>query len=394
MLSDLAFALAEDGFNVTVVTSRLRYDDAECSLPSKETVRGVRVRRVWTSRYGRKNLLLRSVDYLTFYLSTLLLLLRICGRADVIVAKTDPPMLSVVSAIVGVLRGSNTINWLQDVFPEVAGELGVLNKRGILFELLRRLRNWSLRRASFNVALGQRMAECIASCGIASENIKVIPNWADGEAIAPIQRDENPLRESWAIGDRFIVGYCGNLGRAHDWEGILEAATRLEVYQELVFVIVGGGAGYSALKRGVDELCLSNVIFKPYQPRDSLRFTLSLPDVQLISLNPKLEGFVLPSKIYGILAAGKPFVFSGSDSGDISQIASEGSFGFVTHFGNGFDLSETLLSLHRDSVNFESITIASRAHFDSRYTMSNATSSWKSLFFDVFEEPYRALSRG
>jgi hypothetical protein len=120
LLSDLCFFLAGKGFQVHVVTSRQLYEDPEAELDTEEEVNGVKVHRVWTSRFGRTNLLLRAVDYLTFYLSAGYQLLLLVSRGNVIVAKTDPPLISVVAWLVARLKGAALINWLQDLYPEVA----------------------------------------------------------------------------------------------------------------------------------------------------------------------------------------------------------------------------------------------------------------------------------
>jgi len=130
LLSDLTFHLASQGREVHVITSRQLYDEPDTPLLSKEVVNGVMVQRVWTSRFGRGSLPGRALDYLTFYLSTLFALLRTVSRGDIVVAKTDPPLLSLVVAPVAWLKGARLVNWLQDVFPEVAGAVGMVWARG------------------------------------------------------------------------------------------------------------------------------------------------------------------------------------------------------------------------------------------------------------------------
>src|SRR5712671_4057315 len=173
MLSDLSFHLAERGWTVEVVTSRQRYDEARATLPSRETVRGVEVRRVWSTRFGRAFLPGRAIDYATFYVSAFFALLRRAGRGATIVALTDPPLISVIAALAAMLRGTRLVNWTQDLFPEVAEALGMHALR-----VLRRARDWSLRRAHANVALGEAMAARLP-------NAAVIHNWADA-ALHPV----------------------------------------------------------------------------------------------------------------------------------------------------------------------------------------------------------------
>lgn len=123
MLSDLAFGLAQDGIEVSVITSRLHYDGNDSKLALREMISGVDVRRIWTTRFGRSRLKLRAIDYLTFYISAAWTLLRMTSRGDIVVAMTDPPMLSVIAAPIVKMRGARLVNWLQDLFPEVADAL-------------------------------------------------------------------------------------------------------------------------------------------------------------------------------------------------------------------------------------------------------------------------------
>jgi len=125
MLTDLAFGLARRGWQVVVITSRQRYDAPLEPLLARESVAGVRIVRIWTSSFGRANLFGRLLDYLTFYLSASVNLWRLSRRHDVVIAKTDPPMLMIIAAPICRLRGAQLVNWLQDIFPETAQSLGV-----------------------------------------------------------------------------------------------------------------------------------------------------------------------------------------------------------------------------------------------------------------------------
>lgn len=159
ILSDLALFLSSKGYQVHVITSRLRYDVPKARLPASENCRGVEVHRVWTSRFRRHFLPGRGIDYLAFYLTASWRLLRLARPGDVIVAKTDPPLISVIVDWVVRFRKALFVNWLQDLFPEVAMALNVRGFSGSLGRWLVRLRNDSLKNAQINVVLGERMRE-------------------------------------------------------------------------------------------------------------------------------------------------------------------------------------------------------------------------------------------
>src|SRR5690606_1867764 len=315
----LAEYLARQGATVSIVTSRQLYLDAQATLPAQEQLAGVEIHRIWTSRFGRNFLPGRLIDYLSFYASALVQLLRILKRGDVLVVKTDPPLLSIVGAIAGRLKGAVLINWLQDVFPEVASELGVRLDRRI-YGLLEKLRNHTLRSARRNVVLGNAMARHLDRCGVPAQQTQVIHNWVLDTAIEPIDPMHNSLREEWKLRDKFVVAYSGNLGRAHDYRTILGAASQLRNDSDFIFLFVGSGAGMTELQTQVTAAGLDNFIFKPYQPIENLGLSLGVADVHWASLAPQLEGLIVPSKTYGVLAAGRPLLFIGADDGEIGQL--------------------------------------------------------------------------
>ena len=164
MLSGLAFHLAAQGGEVHVVTRRQRYDDPSAQLPASVLVDGVRIHRVWTSRFGRPSLPGRAMDYVSFYLAASIKLATLAKRGDIVIAKTDPPLLSVPAALVSRLRGARLVNWLQDLFTEVAERMGM--RVGWAAGAIRAVRNASLRSAAVNVVLGVfEHAGCACACG-------------------------------------------------------------------------------------------------------------------------------------------------------------------------------------------------------------------------------------
>ena len=390
LLSNLAFALSQRGIQVTVITSRLRYEGGDHPFPEHETIRGVVVHRVWTSKRGRSGLIGRSLDYGSFYLAAAWRLWRVAGRNDIVVAKTDPPLLSVMAAPIARLKRARLVNWLQDIFPEVASALNVGGPFGrLVFNLVRPLSHWSLRQAHTNVVVGKKMAAYLEQQGIASDRIQVIANWADGSRIAPVEAAKNKLRKGWALDDDFVVAYAGNLGRAHDAVTIVETMTLLhqlktsspadDVARRVMFLFIGGGAQRATLEHEVQKRRLTNVEFHPYQPRERLAETLGVADLHLISLNPKLEGLIVPSKFYGIAAAGRPTIFIGAADGEIAQIIDENGCGFTVSPGNGQALVDRILQLGNDPQLCAVMGTRARAAFASRWDTGSAVKKWEEV---------------
>src|SRR5688500_14210252 len=182
MLFDLASRLVQRGMEVHVVCLDRLYDDPSRRLVAEEMIHGIHVHRAWTSHFGRSRLQGRAFDYASFYVTASARLLRLLRRGDTVVAKTDPPLISILVAVIAKLRGARLVNWLQDVFPEVASCLGVNPLPAWLDDRLKRLRDYSLSVAQTNVVLGTRMREHLEERRIPRERIQVIENWADGDA--------------------------------------------------------------------------------------------------------------------------------------------------------------------------------------------------------------------
>lgn len=384
LLADLAFNLA-DSHEVHVVTSRQRYDDPAARLPGAETVHGVRVWRVWSSRFGRGFLPARAFDYLTFYITAMKRLFALTRSSDVIIAKTDPPLISVVAAIVARIRGARLINWLQDLFPEIAKALRVPGA-GVMSFLLLPARNWSLRVASANIVLGERMADVLRHLPAGHKlHVVVIHNWADGSVIAPVRHSDNPLRREWSLQGHFVIGYSGNMGRAHDLGAILEAAVRLRDDPRFLFLFIGSGALKTLLSDEVRQRHLGNVVFKPYQPRDQLALSLGASDVHVVSLKQSLEGYVVPSKYYGIAAAGRPVVNVGDANGEIAQIIARSRSGKTFAPDDAAALVSFLRELADNDAVWTNYAEQSRNSFDLLFTKKSALRLWRRVISDVLD---------
>ena len=390
LLSDLAFALGGVGCRVIVITSRLRYDDRTAKLPSREVVRSVEIRRVWSFRSKADTLIGRALEYLSFYFSAGSCLWQSAGRGDIIIAKTDPPLLSILAAPIARLKGARLINWLQDLFPEVAVELGVAGAIGRpAFHLLRRLRNRSLRSATVNVVPGNGMAKTLEQEGIAPQRISVIANWSDGKLIEPISREGNELRLRWGLAHNVVIGYAGNFGRAHDCDTIIEAMTLHQqhatlapagdIMHQIAFLFVGGGAQHKPLQREIAVRKLGNAQLHPYQPRELLPKLLGAADIHLVSLRPQLEGLMVPSKIYGIIAAARPVIFIGSPLGEIARLIEETKCGITVEQGDSKTLLESIIELAKNPSLMKAMGTKARLAFEHQWDKPHAMAKWLSL---------------
>jgi colanic acid biosynthesis glycosyl transferase WcaI len=387
ILSDLAFHLAGAGNETHVVTGTQRYDAPDAALPNYELIDDVRVHRVSSTKYGRGALLGRSIDYISFYKSVWRCLMQNVRAGDLIVAKTDPPLLSVLAVAVAHRKRATLVNWLQDLYPEIAVQLGVPYIRGPVAGALVKLRNRSLRAAAANVAVGRLMGERLKAAGAAPERIHVIANWCDDQEIRPLADAENPLRQAWSLQDKFVVGYSGNLGRAHEFDTILAAAALLRGNPRFVFLMIGGGKKFDELKSAtVGHSLEGSFRFMPYQERRLLAYSLAAADVHWVSLNPQLEGLLVPSKFYGIAAAGKPIIVIGDRNGELGRLVQQHGCGAVIAPGDASGLADTLLRLADDSAELKDLGRRARQMLDAHFTRQQALGRWRNLLDRICRE--------
>jgi len=391
ILADLAFELARhpsvggpaarEGREVCVVTSRQRYEDPNAVLESRESVRGVQIHRIWTTRFGRAGLMGRSFDYLSFYFGAFIRLCALLKPGDIVVAKTDPPLISVVAMMAAKLRGALLVNWLQDLFPEAAMALNTAGIRGPLAFFLKKARNVSLKKARFNVAIGEKMSEKIIREGIPIRQVRVIPNWSDGAELRPLKREENKLKAEWGLENRFVVGYSGNMGRAHEFETVLRAAEILKD-ENIIFLFIGGGKKLEEIQTECKKRGLKNFVFKPYQPYLALNESLNAAELHLVTLQPDLEGFVVPSKFYGVAAAGKPTLFIGDLEGEIPKILKKVSCGYAFAIGDAQGLAACVRQLAKNPDLLNALGLNARAVFEERFDRQKAFRAWKEVLME------------
>lgn len=337
LLSELAPALARRGHRVTVVTSQ----PGDGSV-SSETVDGVRVERVSGLPFTRVSHWRRALSYLSLYPALLWRALRL-PRADVVVTLTDPPLLLVLGVILKTLKGSRHAHWAQDIYPELAEEMGVLSKNGMIARALRWVSTAGLRHADRVIAVGRCMKARLVQRGLAPSAIEVIPNWGHGGNSELGMRNAESFRTEHGLNGKFVVMYSGNLGLAHPFEAMLDAAERLRsTHSQVLFLFVGNGPRLPWVREQVAQRKLENVRFLPFQPREKLAQSLAAADLHLASMLHELCGLVVPSKVYGVMSAGRPCVFLGPEESEVAQFILQNGCGSVLAKATGARLASCL----------------------------------------------------
>jgi colanic acid biosynthesis glycosyl transferase WcaI len=339
LLAELCEALVDD-FDVTVVTGRLR---GRANLPTREQRNGVTILRVESTARDRSHLGSRALNYLTYLLFALRTGLA-QRRPDIVVCGTDPPIVGDIELVIARRFRAPLVVISEDVFPEIAVAVGRLS-RTPLVSLLQALVRLYLRNAVRVVAIGDTMAQRLQEKGTPRERIRVIPNWTDVSAIRP-----QPKANEWSleqkVADRFVVMHSGNVGHAQDLDSLLRATTLVRDLEDLRVLLIGSGARWQELYDLAQTLEADHVQFLDFQPRERLAQTLSSADVHVVGLARGLAGYVVPSRIYSILAAGRPVIAATEEESETAAIVREARCGLVVKPGDPLALARAIRDCH------------------------------------------------
>lgn len=384
LLKDLTEQLACRGRSITVVTGPSQQGDG-----SRDHQNGVTVERTRGFRFTRNSHLRRLMAYLSLYPFLLVRVLRVLRQspADVTVIMTDPPLVMLLGPILKRLRGGHLVHWAQDVYPDVAETLGVLAPGGFLSRLFRRLTRWALRRFDHVVCVGRCMQERFMEHGYPSGQLSVIPNWANTKSIHPIPHAENAFRQEHGLDGRKVVMYSGNLGLAHPLEALVEAAHALQLnLPEALFLFVGDGPRLPWLRKQIAERPLSNIRVLPFQPAQRLAESLSAADLHLACMERRLSGLVVPSKVYGILAAGRPCLFLGPETSEAAHLVLQANCGEVLDPEDGKLLADRIIWWMERDLSREQAGIRARRAAEA-HGIEAAAEAFDSLFSRIIRVP-------
>lgn len=379
--------LAEDlvsryGAEVTVVAGRpLNAPRGETgprlSPVSRESRRGVAILRANGTRMRPTRFAARASNYVSYFAAATAASFAI-GRPDVVVSLTDPPIIGLTALWTARRTGARFVFLCEDIFPEVATLIEDFQNRAVSLAL-DRINRYLLRHADGIIALGDRMRRrLVEEKGADPARIHVIHNWADCDAIVPGPKDNAFAREHGLV-DRFVLMHSGNVGLSQNLEVLIEAADRLRSKERLTIAIVGDGSKREALEAMARARGLTSVRFLPYQPKALLHESFAAADAFLVSLKSGIEGFIVPSKVYGILAAGRPYIAATDPSSEPAQIARESGCGLVAAPGDPAALADAIALLYDDPVMTREM--GSRARLVARqYDRKVAVQAYHDLF--------------
>jgi colanic acid biosynthesis glycosyl transferase WcaI len=318
-LTSLALELEKRGHSVRVISGRRGYDKPEQVFPAREEWNGIQIRRVSSTKFGKKAKWRRAVDFASFALSCCFRLL--CEKKpDVVVALSSPPLISFLAAVFARVRGCRFCYWVMDLNPDEAIAAQWLKPGSMAARGLEWMSRYSFRSAERIIALDRFMSRLIQTKGIPSKKITVIAPWAYEDWVRFDPEGRNRFRREHKLDGKFVVMYSGNHSPCHPLDTLLQTALRLRENDRIVFCFVGGGSEYPKVQRFIQTNQLENILCLPYQPLNALAASLSAADLQVVVMGSPFVGIVHPCKIYNILAVGSPVLYIGPQPSHVSDL--------------------------------------------------------------------------
>jgi glycosyltransferase involved in cell wall biosynthesis len=373
LLLDLCEDLVSTGYKVKVITGNSAGElNKKNKISRKESYKGIEILRLRNTSFNKYKMIGRVLNYLTFHFLVFFQVLFI-EKPDLLLVMSTPPFISFYGLILKKLKKVKTIYIIQDLFPDLVVELGKI-KNKFLINILENLSKLIIRKMDRVVVVGDFMKRKIKRDilpGLNLDHIVTIHNWADGEKIRVIKVEEekNFLKAKWGLEGKFIVLYSGNIGDLHEFDTVISAAEDLQKqkWKKIFFVFIGEGIKRGYIEKKVKEKGLNNILFFPFQPREVLTYSLGLADVSLVSLEKGFEGMVVPSKIYGILASGRPMIAVVGGKSEITEVIRKGECGEIVKIGDSKALSDIIINYYHNLNKGYEEGINGRKYFEKNY---------------------------
>lgn len=380
LLTALCEGLSES-FDVHVLVGQPNVSSTDTDWRATTTRNGVTIHRVQHSTFSKRSLVLKALNFVSFANASRRQI-RHLPKPDVVVFETDPFLLPFVADRFQKHSNCRMVGYLQDIYPDVAVALKKIGNNWAV-RLLRRKLFDVYTRCDRMIVLSSDMKQLLLESKVSEDGIRIIPNWADTTKIAPIDPAVNEFRRNFGLQGKFVAMYSGNLGLTQRLEDFVAAAAILQDDPDIQFVFVGQGARRADLEKQVETLGLNNVLFCDYQPLEKLSHSLSAADLHLIPLTAELSRCLMPSKLYGILAAGRPYLTNAPQESELFRITKEESVGLTVEAGSSQAIADVIRSAKQDQTRLQAMGQASRRLAERRFTRTHAVEAFSQLLTEV-----------
>ena len=379
-LAGIAEALACGECPVLVLCAQPSYNQSGLKAPRDEVQHGVTIHRCWSTICDPRKVLGRLLNVLTSSFSIGSRALFTIKRSDKVLVVTNPPLLPYFVRLACWIKGAKFVFLVHDVYPDVFLPLGIMKASNPLYRLLSSISGRLYTSADRVVALGRDMAKLVEEKTHGRAEIDIITNWGDIEVIYPLPKIENDMLRDMKLSSKFIVHYSGNHGSTHDLESIVRAAALLRDDKDIHFLFIGEGSGKAAAVKLANQLELKNISFRSFVGRSVLSTSLNASDISLLAFKPGMSGISVPSRMYNIMAAGKPIIGIVDDSSEVAALISEVDMGSVVPPESPEKLAKCIIELKVDDVGREEKGRNASEIVKKHYSYDKISQQYRELF--------------
>ena len=369
-------------FRVNVLCAQPTYSARGTVAPRDEVHNGVRIHRCRSTALDKNVLLFRVINIATMTVSMFLSALAGMRRGDLVLVVTNPPLLPYVMLLVARLRGARTVLLVHDVYPEVLVATGMIAPDAFVEKFGQHISAFLLRGVERIIAIGRDMRDVLLRRDKSlRDKIDIIPNWGDTDIVVPHNPASARLLVSLGLQDKFVVQYLGNMGRTHPLDLLLDAAAILSAHDDIHLIFCGEGARRRNVERRLARERPSNVTLLPPCSAEDLPAHLGACDLSVIALIPGMSGISVPSRMYNVMAAGKPILAVSEEDSELCHVVREEAIGWTLPAdASPEDVALAIRNAAADRPRLEQMGQRARRAAEERYSRAHVVESFRTLF--------------
>ena len=383
------------GHEVTVITTTPHYNrdvEAEKKQPlrkffgkliQKSDYHGIPVYHISMPKKG-PNVLVRILAWLNFHFLNTIASIKILKSPDILIVPSPPLTMGINAFLFSLIHKCKFIYNVQEIYPDYAIKVGVIKKRPLI-TLLYVLEKFVYKKAKALTVIAPNMANVIIKKGVSSSKVHLIPNFVDTSELFPLPK-KNDFSKKTNLTEKFVVSYAGNMGTGQDLETFIECADIVRENKKIHFLMLGDGVLSSRLKNKVKELALKNFTFLDYQPYSLMPQIYASSDISLVPQLKEITDAAIPSKVYRIMACGRPVLALTKPESDLANLIKEAHCGYIVNAGSPCDLSETILDAERNRAQVYGMGLSGRKYVEERYSREHIAGQYHQLILSLTEQ--------
>jgi colanic acid biosynthesis glycosyl transferase WcaI len=379
------------GHEVSVITSFPHYaqfrvwDEYRGKLFEQDQHKGMPVLRLAVYASGTKQKMLhRLANYLSFNALATVAMLVSRRSYDVVFCTNGSFFTGVAAFLYGLVHGTPFVYNVQDLYPETPAQAGQL-KNSMSVIILQQIACFMYHQAAHISVITPAFQDYISAQGVPAQKTSVIPNFVNTEFIRPLPKD-NDFSRRYNLATKFVISHAGNIGYVYDLETMLEAAARLVAYDDILFLIVGDGVAKPALERKAQAMQLPNVRFLPFQPHEDVPWLRAASDLQVSLYKYGSAKNSMPSKVYEIMASGRPMLASAEPGSDVRHLIDTTACGLCVDPQNADQLVAAIRTLYHNPDLCTAMAARGRSHAEQRFSRQVVARQYHDLLTQVAQQ--------